>query len=163
MDVEDTNPWFRREKETPRAYEAFSQYLLMASPRNISALKATYKNANNWSCKFDWRERAAAFDQDMIEKHRTTKVDRLALAQETINLAAHELLSNIKDKDSDRQALTLSRVSNDIRKALGFVEPRNDIIGETPDQRGTSNEAARRIQESQAVVAKLDAQEDSDA
>lgn len=56
----------RGKSETPRAYEAFVTFLQLGRERNLPAvakiLSETRANVEQWSKRYAWRERSAAYD-----------------------------------------------------------------------------------------------------
>lgn len=157
MDDQDPSqpaPWERRYRETAKAYEGFRAFLIMAPPRSVSRLTVTYRNAKQWSAKYDWYERAAAYDASLLREFRDRQAEQLDLALAKQNDLAHAILAKLEDPDSHRQALALARAGDIIRKALGWVPPRGDIIQESNATRGVSQEAIRRIEEARESLEK---------
>jgi hypothetical protein len=72
------NPWDRREGESPPAYEAFNAYVLMGVGRSAEAVARECKKSaslfRRWSARWDWVERAAAWDRHQAEiAHKARK------------------------------------------------------------------------------------------
>ena len=72
-------PWDRQKGETDKAYDAFSTYLEMPG-RSIQKvadrLTVSRQNIDKLANKFDWRERAAAYDSSIVEALRRDKIKR---------------------------------------------------------------------------------------
>ena len=68
-------PWDRLEGETPKAYQGFSEYLkLPTNERNQQKVAETIKKqrptVSEWSSRYHWVERAAAYDEYFIRAER---------------------------------------------------------------------------------------------
>ena len=69
-------PWERQEGETARAFEAFSKYRDMGAERSlrkvVQALNKNLTTIAEWSSKYDWVKRVAAWDveQDRIARQQ---------------------------------------------------------------------------------------------
>ena len=65
--------WERRDDESAEQYQAFSSYLRM-TPRNASkCAEMAEKSASTisrWAARYDWRRRAAAYDESLLEEVR---------------------------------------------------------------------------------------------
>lgn len=73
-------PWDKRKGESDRAYDAFSMYLEMKD-RNYQKLgdllSKTRQQIGEWARKYDWKERAAAYDSSVVEALRKDKIRRI--------------------------------------------------------------------------------------
>lgn len=72
-------PWDKREGESNKAYDAFSMYLEMSdrSVRKVADLLSKKRQQiYDWSKKFDWQERAAAYDSSVVEALRKDRIKR---------------------------------------------------------------------------------------
>lgn len=69
-------PWDRRPHETPRAYEGFRRFRDLGPLRQLDQMLDTYaiRTLRGWSTKHDWRDRAAAWDDEL---HRISDAQRL--------------------------------------------------------------------------------------
>lgn len=69
-------PWERREDETSRAYEAFCTYRDIGPGRSIAKtgqlLGKNQTTLEQWSSKYGWVKRAAAWDDEQERIERTT-------------------------------------------------------------------------------------------
>ena len=78
-------PWDRQKGETDKAYDAFSIYLEM-SGRSIQKvadrLAVSRQNIEKFANKFDWRDRAAAYDSSIVEALRKDKIKRRKIIAE---------------------------------------------------------------------------------
>lgn len=65
----DSKPWERQERESAKAYEAFTVYLNMGRERTIrSVAQQLHKSSTligRWSRTFGWVERVAAYDAEL--------------------------------------------------------------------------------------------------
>lgn len=73
-----SEPWERRPDERTRAYEAFRVYRDAGAGRTIDpvaqVVDVTVRCVRGWSSKFDWRERAEAWDD---KRFRVEDLERL--------------------------------------------------------------------------------------
>ena len=69
--------WERQSGETEKAYSAFKIFLEMED-RSISKvakyLSVSVQNVRKWSSKYNWFERAAAYDSSIVESTRQLKI-----------------------------------------------------------------------------------------
>ena len=79
--------WERRDDEGADQYQTFCNYLQMV-PRNASkCAEMAGKSAstiNRWAARYDWRQRATAYDSALLEETRQTikqQLPRLLLRQ----------------------------------------------------------------------------------
>lgn len=84
-------PWHKRPAETPMAYDAFIRYRDAGRERNVVKLAEKLgKHPNQiwtWMRKYDWKERALAWDNELDEQFKTGLVaERIKAAKETIEL-----------------------------------------------------------------------------
>jgi len=66
-------PWSRQKGETPKAFEAFGQYLKLGPKRSLAIVADAHHRGNvrkleTWSAKYGWVERVAAFDAEQLAK-----------------------------------------------------------------------------------------------
>ena len=117
------NRWDRIERETPKAFSAFSRYRdLPANVRSVRAAvesfrkqggKTTERNWETWASKYDWRNRAAEHDSDLSSRRR----ERMAKELE-------------RSKDD---AVTLVRAALDVvRKRIEGVDAEDLAVGQIP-------------------------------
>lgn len=77
--VNTPEPWKRQEGETARAFEAFSKYRDMGADRSlrkvVQALNKNLTTIAEWSTKYEWVSRCAAWDaeQDRIARQQQLK------------------------------------------------------------------------------------------
>lgn len=64
--------WERREDEGDKAYEAFLTYMNMGSERSLDRVSQELSKSvpllKRWSAKYEWRDRVAAFDTNIMEE-----------------------------------------------------------------------------------------------
>lgn len=81
-------PWERRPDETSKSYRAFTQYLLLGPDRSLEELRKELDRKPSylrwlevWSSKYDWVDRATAYDAEMgkqaLEKNKGKVVESL--------------------------------------------------------------------------------------
>lgn len=74
-------PWERQKGETSRAYEAFAAYRDLGPNRSQSKTsKKLGKNSRtiaDWSTKYDWVKRAAAWDAEQDRLARQAQIDEI--------------------------------------------------------------------------------------
>lgn len=67
-------PWERQKGETPQAFEAFSIYRDMGSSRSTAKVGRKLGKSKNlmdrWSSRWEWVERARAYDNDLERQER---------------------------------------------------------------------------------------------
>ena len=101
--------WERRPGESTKAYEAFAVYLGMGPSRSIAkAVKSLGRPAGyartceQWSSKFEWRHRAAAFDEsellEQIERRAQTREKVRQIAYDEAAAAMSRLLDLARGK-----------------------------------------------------------------
>ncbi|MFC2131161.1 hypothetical protein ACFLSQ_06980 [Bacteroidota bacterium] len=68
----DKNPWEQLKGEKSRQFLAFCQYLELGDRRSLTKIAAhanlTPRCIYNWAKKWNWEERASAFDRHNIEE-----------------------------------------------------------------------------------------------
>jgi hypothetical protein len=124
-------PWDRLEDETPEAFIAFAFYRDMPPPRSIRKAYKQYSPGAttsgswfNWSSRFRWKERLAAFDS-WLAKERTAAV--VASNQSE----AHRLAENqrrFRDNECHLSDLALKRARDILRMPVAqdsWVEQRD--------------------------------------
>lgn len=71
--------WHRLENETDAAFSAFKIYLAL-EPRSISKvakkLSKSLSLIKRWSAKYDWRNRAIAYDNSILEETHAQEINR---------------------------------------------------------------------------------------
>ena len=104
-------PWDRRKGESERAYEAFSAYLEMSS-RSIQKvadlLSKKRQQINTWSRKYEWRERAAAYDSSIVEALRKEKIKRRKKIAEKMDTAGNLMVDRAIEAF---KAVSIQRIS----------------------------------------------------
>lgn len=71
--------WNRLPNESTKAYEAFKIYLELENrslQKVAERLTISRQSVNKWSKKFDWEERATAYDSSIVEAERKAKIKR---------------------------------------------------------------------------------------
>lgn len=80
-------PWERQDRETPKAFEAFCVYRDMGTDRSASKVATivgkSYSLMQQWSQKYGWVDRAAAWDdeQDRIKREAEQKAQIEAIKE----------------------------------------------------------------------------------
>jgi len=135
-------PWERQKGETSRAYEAFTVYRDMGANRSQSKTsKKLGKNSRtiaDWSTKYEWVKRAAAWDAEQDRIARQAQVDEIKkmrkrhadLATAMLVKAAKALQripeDEVKASDVSRLVETASKLERISRGDAGdVVEERN--------------------------------------
>ena len=71
--------WERRADESSKAFGAFKTYLFLSNRSCTEVAKMQHKTPQHirrWASKYDWQERAAAWDNSLIEEARQSlKID----------------------------------------------------------------------------------------
>jgi hypothetical protein len=157
--------WDKREDESSLQYKAFECYMLLdPRVRNMDNAWTRYKehheNASGpkpsssflaWSRRFDWVDRATAFDTHLsaqrrkgieqgvkqeakrqamsIERLRTQLYENFDTVQNTLDL----LMSKVQEVDPDK--ITLAGISNLLRIQLDIAKHlSDDTQGQTPEE-----------------------------
>lgn len=122
------DPWDRRKDETKRAHDALLDYCAMGGGRSIRALFAQYRQQSatfaatgaatrkpptrrlrtimTWSSRFDWPERAAAWDTHM----RTREEDKWAAFLEELREKERRMSDKLLEKADQMLKYPLARV-----------------------------------------------------
>ena len=145
-------PWERRQDETSRAYEAFCAYRDMGPGRSIAKtgqlLGKNQTTLEQWSSKYGWVKRVAAWDdeQDRIEREaaqkeqakaiRDMRVRHAKLAEAMLMKAARGLAripdDEIKPADISRMVDVASKLERISRGDVGEVVEERDGGAATP-------------------------------
>lgn len=76
-----SDPWERRPKESPQAYQAFRMYRDSGSSRNqaavVEGMGVAEQTVKNWSSKHNWRERALAWDDECARVEDRQRLDNI--------------------------------------------------------------------------------------
>lgn len=88
--VDEKPIWQRIEGETDKAFDAFCKYRNLGADRSIEKAFQQYQNSTKtvpgywkeWSAKFDWVERAAAYDEYLLDEHRRELEKRRKVVQQ---------------------------------------------------------------------------------
>ena len=135
-------PWERQKGETPRAWEAFCVYRDLGADRSINKTARTLtKNRTTiaeWSSKYDWVKRVAAWDAEQDRIARQSQIDEIKkmrkrhadLATAMLVKAAKALQripeDEVKASDLSRLVETASKLERISRGDVGeVVEERN--------------------------------------
>ena len=140
-------PWERQKGETSRAFEAFAVYRDMGAGRSIN--KTAQKLSKNrttiadWSTKYEWVKRVAAWDAEQDRIARQNQIDEIKkmrkrhtdLASAMLVKAARALQripeDEIKATDVSRMVETASKLERISRGDAGDVIEERDG-GEAP-------------------------------
>lgn len=137
-----TEPWERQTGESTRAYEAFCVYRDMGAGRSLSktwqSLGKSKGTITPWSSKYDWPQRAAAWDaeqdriarQEQINEIKKMRKRHADLATAMLVKAAKALQripeDEVKASDVSRLVETASKLERISRGDVGdVVEERN--------------------------------------
>lgn len=96
MKNENLKAWERLEKESDAAFSAFKIYLEMENRTFVSVAEKLQKNCTlirRWADKFFWKDRAAAYDNSLLEEERQEKIRRRKKDIERQNKVGQLLLS----------------------------------------------------------------------
>lgn len=119
---ETPNLWARQKSEPNSNYALFSEYLLIGPLRTLPKLREKVKNneefdttpslsnLGNISSKWNWPERAAAYDLNQIEEKRSTiearatqrLINRLDKSEEIEDEINKKMLAILKDEDFNK-------------------------------------------------------------
>lgn len=139
--VNAPEPWERQPEETTKAFEAFRVYRDLGSERSIAkAGKQLGKNRvtlEGWSSKFNWVERAAAWDaeQDRIARMEQIKAikamrNRHAGMAKAMIVKAGRALNRIPDDE-----IKASDISRMIEVAAKLERISRGDVGEVIEER----------------------------
>ena len=141
-----TLPWERQKGETTNAYEAFCVYRDLGVKRSqVKTCEKLGKNSttiSDWSVKYNWVERAAAYDDDqerkereMMEKERLNDIKKMRdrhanLAVSMLEKAARAMQAipdvEVKASDITRMVDVASKLERISRGDVGdVIEERN--------------------------------------
>lgn len=135
-------PWERQKGETARAFEAFAVYRDMGPSRSINktaqALDKNRTTIGEWSAKYEWVKRVAAWDaeQDRIARQKNTEEIKKMRKRHT-DLASAMLVKaaralqripddEIKAADVSRMVETASKLERISRGDAGEVVEERD-------------------------------------
>ena len=106
--MSDSNLWDRQPGETAKAYAAFLLYRdLPAVDRTIVAAvvehrklggKASVRNWETWSSRYNWRERGLASDSDLASRRRERMAKELERAQDDTVTLARAALAKVAER-----------------------------------------------------------------
>lgn len=130
--------WERQKNETDKAYSAFEIYLETES-RSIKKvaekLSVSAPNVRKWASKFDWTERAAAYDSSIVEETRSAKVTAIKNSIDRKNSIAGKL----EDKAlTALEQISLSRIS--ARSIVEMLTLANTLRNEVQDTELSADE-----------------------
>ena len=139
--VNAPEPWERQPEETPKAFEAFCVYRDLGPERSIAkAGKRLGKNRvtlEQWSSKFDWVKRTAAWDaeQDRIARQEQIKAikamrNRHAGMAKAMIVKAGRALQRIPDEE-----IKASDISRMIEVASKLERISRGDVGEVIEER----------------------------
>ena len=109
-------PWERQKGETPQAFEAFSIYRDMGSSRSTAKVGRKLGKSKNlmdrWSSRWEWVERARAYDNDLERQERAEAAKDLKEARKRqrktgyfMQKKATEALDRLNVEDLDANAI----------------------------------------------------------
>ena len=135
------NLWERQPGETAKAYAAFLLYRdLPAIDRSIVAAvekhryiggKASVRNWETWSSRYNWRERGLASDSDLAFRRRERMAKELEQAQDDAAVAIRATLDKVKERieGMDPEELSAGQIPAALRtlielelKVLGYED-----------------------------------------
>ena len=94
MSNEEVKAWDRQSGETVKAYAAFRCYLEMPDrslPKVAQKLSKCLGHIKKWSRKFDWSNRAIAYDSSIVEEVRCSLIDKIKIDIERKHSVAAKL------------------------------------------------------------------------
>ena len=135
--------WERQKDETEKAYSAFKIYLEMEdrSIKNVAEmLRVSEQNVRRWTNKYNWSERAAAYDSSIVESTRKAKVKLIESAIKRKNNIAGKLeqkalqaLENISlAKISARSIVEMLTLANVLRNEAQEIEMATEENDDVP-------------------------------
>ena len=121
-------PWERQKGETPQAFEAFSIYRDMGSSRSTAKVGRKLGKSKNlmdrWSSRWEWVERARAYDNDLERQERAEAAKDLKEARKRqrktgyfMQKKATEALDRLNVEDLDANAIIR------LIEEAGFLQP----------------------------------------
>lgn len=149
MTREDIRPWDRQPGETSKAYEAFSTYMNLGAQRSTNKTAQTLGKSktlmDQWSAKWNWPERAAAWDSipaRAAEEAFAERAKRIAAQHDDLATALMKKLRRNVDllpEGTDpsvrfSQALTAARGSHSF--ATDLTRPEDTVKEEISKQIG---------------------------
>lgn len=150
-EANDIHPWERQEGETPKAWEAFVVYRDLGSSRSLRGvanhLSKGMSLISRWSSRWNWVERAAAWDADTDRASREAQLEAITkmaqrhanLAQSSligIGMAVTEYLRRVRDKDilkelSDKDLISMMLAGMRLVEGMARVEKSARGVPET--------------------------------
>lgn len=132
MENEEVKAWDRQKGETVKAYAAFKVYLEMPDrslPKVAQKLSKCLGHIKKWSRKFDWLNRAIAYDSSVVEEVRCSLVDKIKIHIERKHTVAAKL-EKLFNQAAD--VISPNRVSPHVLTELAAVanQMRNEAIEE---------------------------------
>ena len=139
--MNDGNLWERQSGETAKAYAAFLLYRdLPAIDRSIVTAvaqhrrnggKASVRNWEAWSSRYDWRERAAEHDSNLASRRRERREKELDRAQDDTVTLVRAALAKVAERiqGMNPEELAAGQIPSALRtlvelefKALGYED-----------------------------------------
>lgn len=140
--VNTPDPWERQQSETSRAYEAFCIYRDMGADRSlrkvVQQLNKNLTTIAEWSTKYDWVKRVAAWDAEQDRIARQAQVDEIKKMRKrhadianAMLIKAAKALKNIpedeiKPQDISRMVDVASKLERISRGDVGEVIEERD-------------------------------------
>jgi hypothetical protein len=119
---DESRPWDRLPDETDKAYTAFRAYLDLGRGRSIdkafhaahmgnSKSKRSQPHWSAWSSRFNWVDRARAYDKHLIDKAFAEAEDCITSARTSLMEAAQQMVLLLQDHAQGK--IQLDRLQHD--------------------------------------------------
>lgn len=128
--IVEAEPWERQPEETVKAFEAFVIYRDLGPERSITKVTQTLNKSRpligEWSSKYRWVERCAAFDHEqdrlhIMENNREIvemKKRHAVLGKNLQTVGAKALAAYLKKNDAELEALTPAEIANLVKTGI---------------------------------------------
>lgn len=113
--------WLIRPRESARAYEAFDLYCTLGARRSLelvrqeigerSGVKTSKRHIETWSARWDWVERARAWDEHEAGLRAAARERKVIEAEELIKDSSVEVVGAMLSIIHDEDELGAARVS----------------------------------------------------
>jgi len=138
----DDAKWLRQPGESEKAFAAFQCYLDLGDERTISAvgqkLGKSRSQIDAWRGKFNWKERAQAYDNFLVsDKAKKTRrevearYERFGKVSDQLLAFSMSTLKTANPKDS-----TIRDITNMLQVALKLADANKDVL--TPPEESES-------------------------
>jgi ribosome assembly protein YihI (activator of Der GTPase) len=157
--------WDRQPSDTPRSWQAFTEYISMPiygegdekrSIKNVAKRLGhkSEKQCEEWSAKFNWVERAAAFDayngskaislrEVSLDQVKSAHITRVTTQAAVISSIVEKRLKRVLDaleRGEDVDTMDIKRLTDTVdnidiimRRATGMPTTYTGAVGEEPD------------------------------